>query len=142
MRGEAGTGSVLIDVTPQTLGVATVGGFVEHLIPRNTAIPTNATRTFTTSVDDQTDVRIEVYQGESRMAADNEKLGEFVLGDLRPAPRGDVRIAVSFDIDASGIVNVSAEDPDSGQAASIRIEAGTGLSESEVEQLKFESLDF
>ena len=141
-QGEETSGSLLIDVTPQSLGVATVGGFVERLIERNTAIPVGQTRTFTTSVDDQSEVKIEVYQGESRMAADNEKLGEFVLEGLRPAPRGDVRIAVSFDIDANGIVNVTAEDEDTGRAASIRLEASTGLTDHEVEDLKFDNLDF
>ena len=134
--------SLLIDVTPQSLGVATVGGFVERLIERNSAIPIGKTKVFTTSVDDQVEVKIEVFQGESRMAMDNEKLGEFVLEGLRPAIRGNVRIAVSFDIDANGIVNVTAEDESSGQASSIRLEASTGMSEEEVEDLKFDSLDF
>jgi molecular chaperone DnaK len=134
--------SLLIDVTPQSLGVATVGGFVERLIERNTAIPVGQQRVFTTGVDGQSEVKIEVFQGESRMSADNEKLGEFVLEGLRPAPRGDVRIAVSFDIDANGIVNVTAEDEDTGRAASIRLEASTGLTEAEVEDLKFDNLDF
>jgi molecular chaperone DnaK len=134
--------SLLIDVTPQSLGVATVGGFVERLIERNSAIPIGKTKVFTTSVDDQVEVKIEVFQGESRMAMDNEKLGEFVLEGLRPAIRGNVRIAVSFDIDANGIVNVTAEDESSGQGSSIRLEASTGMSEEEVEDLKFDSLDF
>ena len=134
--------SLLIDVTPQSLGVATVGGFVERLIERNTAIPVGKTKVFTTSVDDQREVKIEVFQGESRMAMDNEKLGEFILEGLRPAARGEVRIAVSFDIDSNGIVNVTAEDESSGQAASIRLEASTGLSDDEVEDLMFDNLDF
>jgi molecular chaperone DnaK len=134
--------SLLIDVTPQSLGVATVGGFVERLIERNSAIPVGKTKVFTTSVDDQIEVKIEVFQGESRMAMDNEKLGEFILEGLRPAARGDVRIAVAFDIDSNGIVNVTAEDESSGQAASIRLEASTGMSAEEVEDLKFDSLDF
>ena len=141
LAGET-TSSLLIDVTPQSLGVATVGGFVERLLERNTAIPVGKTKVFTTSVDDQIEVKIEVFQGESRMAMDNEKLGEFILEGLRPAARGDVRVAVSFDIDANGIVNVTAEDESSGQAASIRLEASTGMSEEEVEDLKFDSLDF
>ena len=142
IEGTGTAGSLLIDVTPQSLGVGTVGGFCERLIERNTAIPVGETKTFTTSVDDQTEVRIEVYQGESRMAVDNEKLGEFVLEGLRPAPRGDVRIVVSFDIDANGIVNVLAEDEESGRDASIRLEASTGLTDDEVEDLKFDNLDF
>ncbi len=143
LTGDVGGGSsLLIDVTPQSLGISVVGGFVERLSEKNTAIPVGETRTFTTSVDNQTEVRIEVYQGESRMSADNEKLGEFVLEGLRPAPRGDVRIAVSFDIDSNGIVNVTAEDPDTGRAASIRLEASTGLTEDEIDDLKFDNLDF
>ncbi|MEE2828070.1 MAG: molecular chaperone DnaK [Myxococcota bacterium] len=134
--------SLLIDVTPQSLGVGTVGGFVERLIERNTAIPVVKTKSFTTSVDEQVEVKIEVFQGESRMSMDNEKLGEFILEGLRPAPRGDTRVSVSFDIDANGIVNVTAEDEDTRKAASIRLEASTGLSEDEVEELKFDSLDF
>jgi len=142
LSGGASSSSLLIDVTPQSLGVGTVGGFVERLIDRNTAIPVGQTKRFTTSVDDQSEVRIEVYQGESRMAADNEKLGEFILEGLRPAPRGEVYVVVCFDIDANGIVNVTAEDEDSGRAASIRLEASTGLTEQEVEELRFDNLDF
>ena len=119
-----------------------MGGFVERLIERNTAIPVGKTKVFTTSVDDQREVKIEVFQGESRMAMDNEKLGEFILEGIRPAARGEVRIAVSFDIDSNGIVNVTAEDESSGQAASIRLEASTGLSDDEVEDLMFDNLDF
>ncbi len=143
MAGEfTGNSSLLIDVTPQSLGIGVVGGFVERLIERNTAIPVGETRTFTTSVDNQSEVRIEVFQGESRMSPDNEKLGEFVLSGLRPAPRGDVKIAVTFEIDGNGIVHVTAEDPATGVAASIRIEASTGLTQEEVEDLKFDTLDF
>ena len=143
MAGEfTGNSSLLIDVTPQSLGIGVVGGFVERLIEKNTAIPTGETRNFTTSVDNQAEVRIEVFQGESRMSPDNEKLGEFVLEGLRPAPRGDVKIAVSFDIDSNGIVSVTAGDPETGVAASIRIEASTGLTQDEVEDLKFDTLDF
>ena len=142
MRGGSGTGSLLIDVTPQTLGIGTVGGFVEHVILRNSPIPVGETRTFTTSVDNQSEVKIEVYQGESRLIGDSQKLGQFILGGLRPAPRGDVRVAVSFDIDGNGILNVTAEDPDTGQAASIRIEASSGLSQQEVDGLRFDKLEF
>jgi molecular chaperone DnaK len=142
MQGGSGTGSLLIDVTPQSLGIGTVGGFVEHVIPRNSPIPVGETRSFTTSVDNQKEVKIEVYQGESRLVGDNQKLGQFILSGLRPAPRGDVRVAVSFDIDANGILNVTAEDPDTGQASSIRIEASSGLSQHEVEALRFDKLDF
>ncbi len=140
--GTRRSSSLLIDVTPQSLGVATVGGFSETIIERNASIPCSETRSFTTSVDDQTEVRIEVYQGEGRMVTDNEKLGEFVLEGLRPAKRGDIKVAVSFDIDANGIVNVRAQDNETGKAASIRLEASSGLTAEEVEDLKFEDLDF
>jgi molecular chaperone DnaK len=137
----AGTSTLLIDVTPQSLGIATVGGFCERLIERNTSIPAGVSKRFTTSVDGQVEVKIEVFQGEARMASDNEKLGEFVLEGLRPAPRGDVKITVYFDIDGDGIVSVTAEESETGQAASIRLEASTGLSAAEVKDLR-EDLDF
>ena len=147
MQGSGGgTGTLLIDVTPQSLGIATVGGFCERLIERNSAIPTGTNKRFTTSVDGQSEVKIEVFQGEARMAADNEKLGEFILQGLRPAPRGEVKITVYFDIDGDGIVSVTAEESETGQAAAIRIEASTGLSADEVkelrEELNFDNLGF
>ncbi len=141
-----GTSTLLIDVTPQSLGIGTVAGFCERLIERNSPIPTGISRTFTTGVDYQTEVKISVYQGEGRMAAENEKLGEFVLEGLRPAPRGDVKITVHFDIDGDGIVQVTAEESDSGNEASIRLEASTGLSADEVsdlrEELSYDNLGF
>ena len=135
-------GSVLLDVTPQSLGVRTVGGFCEVLIPRNTSIPTGATKTFNTASDNQTEVRVEVYQGESRMAADNELLGQFVLDGLRKASRGEVKVRITFEIDADGIVKVMAEDTDTGVHRDLRIEANSGLSEQEVQTLRFDQLDF
>jgi molecular chaperone DnaK len=142
MGGDAtGNNSLLIDVTPQSLGIITVGGYMDTLIDRNSAIPVGHTKMFSTSVDDQTEVKIEVYQGEGRMAFDNEKLGEFILDGLRPAARGEVRIAVSFEIDANGIVNVSAEDPDTGIESSIRLEASSGLTQDEVEEMRFDGDD-
>jgi len=141
LSGNRGDGSLLIDVTPQSLGIATAGGFVESIIERNTAIPVGESRNFTTSWDDQTEVKIEVYQGEGRMASENEKLGEFVLENLPKAARGELKIEVSFDIDANGIVNVSAEDNITRSAQSIRVEASAGLTDEEVEALKFESRD-
>ena len=130
--------SLLIDVTPQSLGIATAGGFVECIIERNTSIPTEETRTFTTSWDDQQEVKIEVFQGEGRMVEDSQKLGEFILEGLRPAPRGEVKLAVSFEIDANGIVKVTASDPITHQSRSIRVEASAGLTEQEIEELRFE----
>jgi len=142
MQGTGGgTGTLLIDVTPQSLGIATVGGFCERLIERNTSIPTGTSKKFTTSVDGQSEVKIEVFQGEARMAADNEKLGQFILEGLRPAARGEVRITVYFDIDSDGIVSVTAEESETGTAATIRLEASTGLSADEVADLR-EDLDF
>jgi molecular chaperone DnaK len=130
--------SLLIDVTPQSLGLATAGGFVEKVIDRNTSIPTEETRTFTTSWDDQQEVKIEVFQGEGRMIEENQKLGEFILEGLRPAPRGEVKLAVSFEIDANGIVKVTAEDSVTRQSRSIRVEASAGLTEQEIEELRFD----
>ncbi len=134
--------AVLLDVTPQTLGVGTVGGFVEPLIPRNTAIPTDSSKIFHTAHDNQTEVRIRVFQGESRMQGDNELLGHFVLDGLRPAPRGEVRIRVTFAIDADGIVHVSAVDEESGRAQEITIEASSGLTQDEVQEMRFDELGF
>ncbi len=130
--------SLLIDVTPQSLGIATAGGFVECIIERNTSIPTEETCTFTTSWDDQQEVKIEVFQGEGRMVEGGQKLGEFILEGLRPAPRGEVKLAVTFEIDANGIVKVTASDPVSHQSRSIRVEASAGLTEEEIENLRFE----
>ncbi|HCP47067.1 MAG TPA: hypothetical protein DIU15_13560 [Deltaproteobacteria bacterium] len=139
LSGNQGNGSLLIDVTPQSLGIATAGGFVETIIERNTAIPVGEASNFTTSWDDQSEVKIEVYQGEGRMASENEKLGEFVLENLPKAARGELKIEVSFDIDANGIVHVSAEDNMTRRAQSIRVEASAGLTDQEVEDLKFEN---
>jgi molecular chaperone DnaK len=134
--------SVLLDVTPQSLGVRTVGGFCETLIPRNTAIPTESSKVFHTAFDDQAEVRISVYQGESRMADDNELLGEFVLEGLPPRPRGQVRVRVTFEIDNDGIVHVRAVDSVMGQEREIRIEARSGLSQDEVRTARFDDIDF
>lgn len=133
--------SLLIDVTPQSLGIATAGGFVEKVIDRNTSIPTEETRTFTTSWDDQQEVKIEVFQGEERMIEGNQKLGEFILEGLRPAPRGEVKVSVSFEIDANGIVKVTAEDSVTRQSRSIRVEASAGLTEQEIQDLRFDQDD-
>jgi molecular chaperone DnaK len=134
--------AILLDVTPQSLGVKTAGGFCEILVPRNSQIPTATKKVFHTATDDQVEVRIEVYQGESRMVSGNELLGQFVLEGLRPAMRGDVKLAIEFDIDADGIVHVRAQDLDSGLARSIHIEASSGLTEEEVQKMGFEQLGF
>ncbi len=134
--------AILLDVTPQSLGVKTAGGFCEVLVPRNSQIPTATKKVFHTAADDQVEVRIEVYQGESRMANGNELLGQFILDGLRPAMRGDVKLSIEFDIDADGIVHVRAQDLDSGLARSIHIEASSGLTEEEVTKMGFEQLGF
>ena len=135
-------GAVLLDVTPQTLGIRTVGGFVESIIPRNTPIPTESSKVFHTAQDGQTEVRIQVFQGESRMAADNELLGEFVLSGLEAAARGQNKVRVTFAIDADGIVKVSATDQRTGAFCDMMIEASSNLSAEEVQELKFDDLGF
>jgi molecular chaperone DnaK len=112
---------LLLDVTPRSLGIATKGGYVENIIPRNASIPTEATKFFHTATDGQTQVRVAVYQGESRRESENEALGEFLLDGLRPAPRGEVRVRVTFEIDADGIVHVIARDEDSGSRKDLRL---------------------
>ena len=134
--------ALLIDVTPQSLGIGTVGGYTERLIERNTAIPTGLSKMFTTSIDNQVEVRISVYQGESRMADDNELLGEFVLGGINPAARGEARIDVNFDIDANGIVHVTAEDVETRKSRSIDLQASTSLSADEIDDMKLDNLNF
>ncbi|MBI5546281.1 MAG: molecular chaperone DnaK, partial [Deltaproteobacteria bacterium] len=114
---------VLLDVTPHSLGVAIVGGYARTIIPKNTTVPTSATEMFSTSSDFQTTVKIMVLQGESEIATKNELLGEFLLSGLRPAPRGEVEIAVTFDISADGIVSVSAKDTATGKRQSITVTA-------------------
>ncbi|MFZ5481346.1 MAG: Hsp70 family protein [Myxococcota bacterium] len=134
--------AVLLDVTPQSLSVRTIGGYCEVLIPRNTAVPTESSKVFHTAFDGQTEVRIAVFQGESRMAEDNELLGEFVLPDLPALPRGQIRVRVTFEIDADGIVHVRAVDDKLGKEHSIRIEARTGLSQEELKKARFDELEF
>ncbi|HVO30293.1 MAG TPA: Hsp70 family protein, partial [bacterium] len=128
--------SLLIDVTPLSLGIETVGGFTERLIERNSPVPTDQSRVFTTSADNQTQVKIRVYQGESKKAAENDLLGEFELHGLRPAPRGDVKIEVTFELDANGILHVTAKDLETNKQAAIRIAASSGLTREEVANMK------
>jgi molecular chaperone DnaK len=140
LAGEKGLGEiVLVDVTPLTLGVETLGGVATPLIARNTPIPVKRTETFTTAADMQTSVTIHVYQGERAMAADNVSLGEFNLGGIPPAPRGVPKIEVTFDIDANGILNVTAKDAATGKSASITISGSTRLPESEKERMMQEA---
>ena len=134
--------AVLLDVTPQSLSVRTLGGYCEVLIPRNTSVPTESSKVFFTAHDNQTEVRVAVFQGESRVAAENELLGEFVLDGLPPLERGQIRIRITFEIDADGIVHVRAVDDKLGREQSIRIEQRTGLSAAEVKQARFDDIGF
>ncbi len=126
---------LLLDVTPLSLGIETLGSVSTTLIERNTTIPTKKSQVFSTAADNQTSVEIHVLQGERQMAADNKTIGRFHLDGIPPAPRGIPQIEVTFDIDANGILNVSAKDKASGKEQSIRIEASSGLSENEIEKL-------
>jgi molecular chaperone DnaK len=130
---------VLLDVTPLSLGVETLGGVMTKLIERNTTIPTSKKETFSTAADNQTEVTIHILQGEREMAAGNRSLGKFNLTGIPPAPRGMPQIEVTFDIDANGILNVSAKDQASGKEQSIRIEGSSGLSKDEVEKMRKEA---
>ncbi|TVQ77251.1 MAG: molecular chaperone DnaK [Bradymonadales bacterium] len=126
---------LLLDVTPLSLGIETLGGVMTKLIDRNTTIPTRKSETFSTAADNQTSVEIHVCQGEREMAADNRTLGRFFLEGIPAAPRGVPQVEVTFDIDANGIVNVSAKDKASGKEQKIRIESSSGLSKEEIDQM-------
>ncbi len=136
IAGDVTSDIVLLDVTPLTLGIETLGGVREPLIERNTTIPTSKGKVFTTAADNQTAVTIHVVQGERPMAADNVSLGSFNLTDIPPAPRGIPQIEVKFDIDANGIINVTAKDLGTQKDASITIESRSKLSEDDIEKLK------
>jgi molecular chaperone DnaK len=126
---------LLLDVTPLSLGIETMGGVMTKLIDKNTTIPTKAAQVFSTADDNQTAVTVHVLQGEREMASANKSLGRFDLADIPPAPRGVPQIEVTFDIDANGILNVSAKDKGTGKEQNIVIKASSGLSDEEVEKM-------
>jgi molecular chaperone DnaK len=143
IQGGVLTGEVkdvlLLDVIPLSLGIETMGGVLTKLIDSNTTIPTKKSETFSTAADNQPSVDIHVLQGERSMATDNKSLGRFQLTDIPPARRGEPQIEVTFDIDANGIMNISAKDKGTGKEQSIKIEASSGLSEEEIERMKTEA---
>ena len=140
LNKESGVGDiVLLDVTPLTLGIETMGGVMTKLIDANTTIPTKKSETFSTAVDNQTAVTIHVLQGERPMASQNKSIGQFNLEGIAPARRGVPQIEVTFDIDANGILNVSAKDKATGKEQKIRIEASSGLSKEEIDRMKAEA---
>jgi len=130
---------VLLDVTPLSLGIEVKGGLFERLIEKNTTIPTEEAKIFTTAADNQTSVQVRVFQGEREIAEENELLGEFMLTGIPPSPAGVPQIEVTFNIDENGIVNVAAEDQGSGKSEDITIEGGVGLSDDEIERMKEEA---
>jgi molecular chaperone DnaK len=133
---------ILLDVTPHALGIMTFGSYFEELVPQNTTVPTSRTKTFTTSRDNQTAVKIIVMQGESEKAEQNDLLGEFILTGLRRAPKGQVEIEVTFAINADGIVSVSAKDTETGQEQSIQVTASSGLTQEEIARMMNDAQQF
>lgn len=127
---------LLLDVTPLSFGIETLGGVATKLIEKNTTVPTSKSQIFSTAADNQTSVEVHVVQGERGMAADNKSLGRFILSGIPPSPRGMPQVEVTFDIDANGILNVKAKDKATGKEQSIRIEASSGLSKEEIEKMK------
>ena len=143
LAGDAGAGDILLlDVTPLTLSIETMGGIATHLIERNTTIPTKKSQIFSTAADNQTAVDINVVQGERQFARDNKSLGQFRLDGIPPARRGVPQIEVTFDIDANGIVNVSAKDLGTGKEQHITITAGSNLSDDEIDKAVREAAEF
>jgi molecular chaperone DnaK len=127
---------LLLDVLPLTLGIETLGGVSTPMITKNTTIPTSSSQIFSTAVDSQSSVEINVLQGERAMAADNRSLGRFILDNIPPAPRGIPQIEVKFDIDANGILTVTATDKATNKSQSIKVEGSIGISDEEIERMK------
>ena len=143
LAGDSGAGDILLlDVTPLTLSIETMGGVATHLIERNTTIPTKKSQIFSTAADNQTAVDINVVQGERQFAKDNKSLGQFRLDGIPPARRGVPQIEVTFDIDANGIVNVSAKDLGTGKEQHITITAGSNMSDEEINKAVKEAAEF
>ena len=142
IAGDVTSDVVLLDVTPLTLGIETLGGVREPIIERNTTIPTSKDKTFTTAADSQTAVTINVVQGERPMVADNVSLGSFNLTEIPPAPRGVPQINVKFDIDANGILNVTAKDMGTGKDAKITIQSTTKMSDDEIKKMQEDAENF
>src|SRR5690606_24383561 len=143
IQGGVLTGDVqdvlLLDVTPLSLGIETMNNIYDVVIEANTTIPTKKSKVYSTASDNQPSVEIHILQGERPMARDNRTVGRFILDGIPPAPRGVPQIEVSFDMDANGILSVSAKDKGTGKQQSIRIEASTGLSKEEIERMKSEA---
>ncbi len=127
---------LLLDVIPLSLGIETLGGVATKLVERNTTIPTSRSQVFSTAADNQTSVEIHITQGERQMASDNKSLGRFILDGVPPAPRGMPQVEVTFDVDANGILNVTAKEKTSGKSQSIRIEAGSGLTDADIKRMQ------
>ena len=143
LAGDAGAGDILLlDVTPLSLSIETMGGVATRLIERNTTIPTKKSQIFSTAADNQSAVDINVVQGERQFARDNKSLGQFRLDGIAPAPRGIPQIEVTFDIDANGIVNVSAKDLGTGKEQHITITAGSNMSDADIEKAVKEAAEF
>ncbi|MDB5260305.1 MAG: chaperone protein DnaK, molecular chaperone DnaK [Candidatus Nomurabacteria bacterium] len=136
LQGDIGKDITLLDVTPLTLSIETMGGVATPIVKKNTTIPTNASQVFSTAADNQTSVEIHITQGERPMAADNKSLGRFILDGIPPAPRGMPQVEVTFDIDANGVLNVTAKDKTSGKVQSIKIEASSGLTDDEIKKMQ------